>query len=69
MGETNSHHHDMGNGDEVQRVVAECGYCGTAYAARQWSDGTIQPIGSDQCSCGSTDFRVLDDELMEDSVS
>lgn len=67
MGETNSHHHGMGNGDEVTRVMAECWSCKSAYAARQWADGTVQPIGSDQCSCGSTDFRVLD-EVTEDSV-
>lgn len=59
----------MGETDDVERVVAECGSCQSAYAACQWSDGTVRPIGSDRCTCGSTDFRVLDDDVMEDSVT
>ena len=46
---------------EIERTVAECLTCGSAYAARKWSDGTIQPIGRGSCQCGSTQFRVLKD--------
>lgn len=69
MAENYSHNHDMGETDDADRVMAECGSCESAYAARRWANGKVQPIGSDRCSCGSTDFRVLDDGVTEDSVS
>ncbi|ELY58903.1 hypothetical protein [Natronolimnohabitans innermongolicus] len=33
--------------------------CSSVYAARQWPDGEIQAIGNDGCSCGSTDFELV----------
>ncbi|ELZ10616.1 hypothetical protein C478_14222 [Natrinema thermotolerans DSM 11552] len=33
----------------------------SVYAARQWPDGEIKIIGQDGCSCGSTDFELVDD--------
>lgn len=50
----------MPTGDEVVRVMAECEACDSVYAAREWPDGKVQPIGSDRCQCGSTDFRSVD---------
>lgn len=59
----------MGKGNGTHRVMAECEACESAYAARQWSDGTVQPIGSNRCRCGSTDFRVVDEEVTGDPLS
>lgn len=54
----------MAERDDVSRVLAACENCGSVYAARQWPDGDIQPIGSDTCSCGSAAF-VLSDDVAE----
>ncbi|RQG97833.1 hypothetical protein EA473_01115 [Natrarchaeobius chitinivorans] len=51
----------MANRDDVSRVLAKCVTCGSVYAARQWPSGDVQPIGSDNCSCGSTDFCSIDE--------
>ncbi|SDR44953.1 hypothetical protein [Natronobacterium texcoconense] len=51
----------MANRDDVDRGLAECVDCGSIYAAREWPTGEIQPIGSDGCECGSTDFVLVDD--------
>ncbi len=46
--------------EEEQRRMAVCTACGSAYAARITSDGTVQPIGStDGCRCGSSEFEVV----------
>ncbi len=50
----------MAHRDDVTRVLAACERCGSVYAARQWPDGTIRAIGSHSCSCGSTDFVLVD---------
>jgi len=34
---------------ERKLTVATCLVCGSAYAAEMWADGTIQPIGRDDC--------------------
>ena len=48
--------------EEGHRVAAICTSCGTVYAARTRTDGTVQPIGkSDTCSCGAAAFRIVDD--------
>ncbi|QCC57138.1 hypothetical protein NP511_22125 (plasmid) [Natrinema thermotolerans] len=41
------------------RFVAVCVRCESVYAAKQLLDGTIRPIGTAACSCGSDDFRAL----------
>nr|WP_306057092.1 hypothetical protein [Natronococcus sp. AD5] len=46
---------------ESERTLAECLACGSAYAAKKWPDGAIQPIGSTSCECGSTEFQVIED--------
>ncbi|MFU8867917.1 hypothetical protein [Natronococcus sp.] len=48
-------------GEEERRRMAVCTACGSAYAARVASDGTVQPIGSkDGCRCGSSEFEVVE---------
>nr|WP_049889156.1 hypothetical protein [Natronolimnohabitans innermongolicus] len=49
----------MANSDDANRVLASCVECSSVYAARQWPDGEIQAIGNDGCSCGSTDFELV----------
>nr|WP_247002308.1 hypothetical protein [Halosolutus gelatinilyticus] len=51
----------MANRDDVNRELAKCAECGSVYAARQWPTGDIQPIGSDSCDCGSTEFLLIND--------
>ena len=52
----------MGAHDEhVDRVLASCTECGAAYAAWQWPDGDIRPIGTDTCTCGSDTFDPVDE--------
>lgn len=51
----------MAHKDDVTRVLAACTACGSIYAARQWPDGEIRVIGQKSCSCGSTDFELVDD--------
>ncbi len=47
---------------ESERTMAECLACGSAYAAKEWPDGTIQPIGTKNgCQCGSTEFQAIED--------
>lgn len=52
---------EMAHGDDVTRVLATCENCGSAYAARKWPGGTVKPIGSDECSCGSSEFVLLEE--------
>lgn len=52
----------MGSTGGSERTVAECLACGSVYAAEEWADGTVQPIGTREgCRCGSTAFRTVDD--------
>nr|WP_121742598.1 hypothetical protein [Natronorubrum halophilum] len=51
----------MADRDDIERELAECAECGSAYAARQLPTGDIQPIGSETCDCGSTEFRLIED--------
>lgn len=51
----------MSDRDDVNRELARCVECGSVYAARQWPTGKIQPIGSDSCDCGCTEFTVVTD--------
>ncbi|AGB36279.1 hypothetical protein Natoc_0414 [Natronococcus occultus SP4] len=58
---------------ESKRTIAECLVCSSAYAAKEWTDGTIQPIGTrNGCRCGSTEFQALETTaprgLREDSI-
>ncbi len=41
------------------RVVAVCERCDSVYAAKELMNGTIRPIGTAVCSCGSENFRPL----------
>ena len=61
----------MAHRDDVKRLMATCEHCGAVYAARQWPDGDVQPIGSGSCNCGSTDFVPIDgfDDGDDDSSS
>ncbi|SER66699.1 hypothetical protein SAMN04489841_4249 [Natrinema salaciae] len=58
----------MAHKDDVSRVLAACTACGSVYAARQWPDDTIRVIGQDGCSCGSTDFELVDDTADDTEV-
>lgn len=51
----------MTNSTDAIRIVAACEDCGSVYAARQWPDGDIQLIGSTECSCGSTEFVLVEE--------
>ncbi|WP_265110548.1 hypothetical protein [Halosolutus halophilus] len=51
----------MAHNDDVRRVLAACTECESVYAARQWPDGETRIIGQGGCSCGSTEFDVVDD--------
>ena len=44
-------------------MVAECEHCGAAYAAEQWPDGKIRPIGRIGCRCGQTSFAVMREDV------
>lgn len=58
----------MAHKDDVTRVLAACIACESVYAARQWPDGDIRIIGQEGCSCGSTDFELVDDSTDETDV-
>nr|WP_254532758.1 hypothetical protein [Natrinema gelatinilyticum] len=50
-----------------ERAIAECLNCGNAYAAKEWPDGTIQPIGTrNGCQCGSTEFQIVEETTTTD---
>ncbi|APX96337.1 hypothetical protein SAMN05421809_2429 [Natronorubrum daqingense] len=51
----------MGGDDETSRLMATCVECKSVFAALEFPNGTIQPIGSrDGCtSCGATEFEPL----------
>ncbi len=42
------------------RVVAICTECGTAHAAVVCANNRIRPIGTDDCPCGSQNFKIMD---------
>lgn len=54
--------------DDVSRVLVSCGACGSVYAARQWPNGKIKVIGQEGCSCGASEFRVIDNVDDSDST-
>jgi len=49
----------MAQRDDVTRIL--CVDCDSAYATRQWPDGTVKLIGQERCPCGSSEFTVIDD--------
>ncbi|TYL35961.1 hypothetical protein CV102_25140 [Natronococcus pandeyae] len=52
---------------ESKRTLVECLECGSAYAAAQWPDGTVQPIGTKNgCQCGSTEFQAVEETSTTD---
>ncbi|TYL39872.1 hypothetical protein CV102_06230 [Natronococcus pandeyae] len=44
---------------DQKRVMSVCECCDSAYAANVLSDGSVQPIGTQHCSCGSERFRAI----------
>lgn len=50
----------MAEKEEVAKVAASCQTCGSVYAAREWPEGEIQPIGTERCSCGASRFTVIE---------
>lgn len=59
----------MAGRDDVRRGIAICEECGSSYAARVWPDGTLKLIGREDCSCGSSAFRIVDDTASDESDS
>jgi hypothetical protein len=59
----------MANRDDVIRGLAECEACGAVYAAREWPDGAIKTIGTDTCSCGASEFNLLENVGEDDPAS
>lgn len=51
----------MAHRDDTERVLVACESCESAYAARRWPDGEIRLIGAGSCSCGSTEFEVVEE--------
>lgn len=44
------------------KAAARCTACESVFVAWQSSDGTIIPIGTaNRCSCGETEFQVLEE--------
>lgn len=55
---------------EKQKTIARCDECGEIYSVQVHDDGTIHVIGNaGPCSCGSTDFTVLDPDDVGESPS
>lgn len=51
----------MASRDDVTKVLVSCVDCDSVYTAREWPDGTVKLIGQEDCSCGSSEFAVIDD--------
>jgi hypothetical protein len=52
---------------QSERILGECLACRSVYAAQQWTDGAIKPIGAKNgCRCGSTEFRAIEDPAPAD---
>ena len=49
--------------EDESRLIGVCAKCGSMYAALEFPNGSIRPIGSrDGCtSCGATEFVPLSD--------
>lgn len=46
---------------DERKTIARCDECGDIYSVRVQNDGSIHVIGNaGPCSCGSTNFTVLD---------
>ncbi|WP_408957790.1 hypothetical protein [Natrinema sp. 74] len=59
----------MGNTDANRRTIAACEQCGSLYAALEFSDETLRPIGRrDGCQCGCTEFTAVDGSLSEEAL-
>ncbi|QLG48444.1 hypothetical protein [Natrinema halophilum] len=55
----------MDDADANRRTIAACEHCGALYAALEFSNETIRPIGRrDGCRCGSTEFSAIEDGSM-----
>ncbi len=53
----------MREGNGRERMMAVCVNCGSAYAAREQSDGGFVPIGNPGgCECGGTEFSKVETE-------
>ena len=54
----------MADDEDVQRGLAICTSCDAVHSVRIWPDGSIRPIGTGygtDCTCGGSDFRIVDD--------
>ncbi|MDG5817370.1 hypothetical protein QA609_00965 [Natronococcus sp. A-GB7] len=53
-------------GGQSERILGECLACRSVYAAQQWADGAIKPIGAKNgCRCGSTEFRAIENPTLD----
>nr|WP_137288100.1 hypothetical protein [Natronorubrum halophilum] len=53
----------MTDGEGSNRMMAVCASCGSAYAAREQSEGEFVPIGNrNGCECGGTEFTKVETE-------
>lgn len=51
-----------------QKTIARCNECGDIYSVTVRDDGSIHVIGNaGPCSCGSTDFTVLNPDGVGES--
>lgn len=51
----------MSKTETAGRCVAECQSCGKIFPAELRGDGTPRPIGIGTCTCGSDEFRRMND--------
>ncbi|RQG89335.1 hypothetical protein EA473_22270 [Natrarchaeobius chitinivorans] len=55
---------------EHKRGVAKCRSCSSVFAVDIWGDGTVRPIGRQDCDCGANEFQLignLDEAIIQDS--
>ncbi|MDS0475869.1 hypothetical protein [Natrinema sp. 1APR25-10V2] len=58
----------MDETDADRRTIAACEQCGSLYAALEFADETLRPIGRrDGCQCGCTEFVQVSGSLSESS--
>ncbi|MFC6769291.1 hypothetical protein [Natrinema soli] len=54
------------NEDETQKTVVACTECGDMYVARISPDGSIQPVGIVDCTCGGGNLNQIRNEYSID---
>ncbi len=53
---------------QKKRIVCLCVNCEAMYAAHEYTDGTILPIGRNGCSCEKPSFKKLDAASSDDEA-